>query len=79
MQRLSVTDDPALAVAFSSALRTATSPSLGPDGEVEARRVHWVDSAELRKQLADVNKAGRVPLTRSDEEGWGPGLGRGVP
>jgi hypothetical protein len=52
VQRLSVMDDPALAVAFSSALRTATSPSLGPGGEVEARRVHWVDSAELRKQLA---------------------------
>jgi len=57
VQKLSVTDDPALAVAFSSALRTATSPSLGPSGEVEARRVHWVDSAELRRQLSDVNKA----------------------
>ena len=57
VQRLSVTDDPALAVALSSALRTASSPSLGPDGDVEARRVHWVDSAELRKQLSAVNKA----------------------
>ena len=37
VQRLSVMEDPALAVAFSSALRTATSPSLGPGGEVEAR------------------------------------------
>jgi hypothetical protein len=57
VQRLSMLDDPALAVAFASSLRTTTSPSISLGGEVEARRLHWVDSAELRKQLADINRA----------------------
>ena len=29
-----------------------TSPALAPDGSVESRRVRWVDSGELRRQLS---------------------------
>ena len=56
VHRLAADDDPALAVAFASALREGTSPALAPDGSVESRRVRWVDSAELRRQLSRVAK-----------------------
>ena len=56
VHRLAADDDPALAVAFASALREGTSPALAPDGSVESRRVRWVDSGELRRQLSRAAK-----------------------
>ena len=51
-QRLAAADDPALAAAFLAATRSGTSPALDQiSGKVVARKVHWLDSAEVRAQL----------------------------
>ena len=51
-QRLSAADDPALAAALLAATRSGTSPALDPaSGKVVARKVHWLDSAEVHAQL----------------------------
>ena len=51
-QRLAAADDPALAAAFLAATRSGTSPALDQiSGKVVARKVHWLDSAEVHAQL----------------------------
>ncbi len=51
-QRLNAADDPALAAALLAATRSGTSPALDPvSGKVVARKVHWLDSAEVHAQL----------------------------
>lgn len=69
-QRLSSSDDPALAAALLAATRSGTSPALDPvSGKVVARKVHWLDSAEVHAQLNAAAHGGSSEPRRARRRG----------
>ena len=51
VHKLTMDDDPVLAMSYSSALRSATIPSIGFDGKFQAIKRMYLDSATLERNL----------------------------
>ena len=64
IHKLSLADDPVLAVAYSASLRSANVPAPGgPDDDSAVAPRHYLDTAALRKQLSAVDEAARSPAS----------------